>query len=177
MVVYPRWRGELHTHNQRLSTFPGLSPLARGTRASITQAGSLMRFIPAGAGNSALYTLTSACSSVYPRWRGELLSWGCSLPGQPGLSPLARGTQVSRPEGWVIFRFIPAGAGNSDSSRASMSLATVYPRWRGELASVSVTIDMRGGLSPLARGTLSNLIARGGEKRFIPAGAGNSDTR
>ncbi len=70
--VYPRWRGE-HFSN-RLNTgkpvglsplarehkFPrivvladfGLSPLARGTRALRRCGGCLLRFIPAGAGNT-----------------------------------------------------------------------------------------------------------------------------
>ena len=50
--VYPRWRGELHQRLKVAIRFLGLSPLARGTRKSMTDIVSHNRFIPAGAGNS-----------------------------------------------------------------------------------------------------------------------------
>ncbi len=70
---------------------------------------------------------------VYPRWRGELIYSKPSecIPG--GLSPLARGTRRLPPAQPWIFRFIPAGAGNSGSLTQRLSALTVYPRWRGEL--------------------------------------------
>ncbi|EIH64943.1 hypothetical protein EC930624_3367 [Escherichia coli 93.0624] len=37
----------------------------------------------------------------------------------------------------------------------------VYPRWRGEHASMPTPLRVRGGLSPLARGTRANLCAWG----------------
>ncbi len=111
---------------------------------------------------------------VYPRWRGELIYSKPSecIPG--GLSPLARGTRRLPPAQPWIFRFIPAGAGNSGSLTQRLSALTVYPRWRGELSMRSITVRPTSGLSPLARGTQlpdghSQTISR-----FIPAGAGNS---
>ncbi|ENC39132.1 hypothetical protein ECP02999175_3093 [Escherichia coli P0299917.5] len=50
----------------------------------------------------------------------------------------------------------------------------VYPRWRGEH---KIHIDKHRvciGLSPLARGTLVDKVARQVRLRFIPAGAGNT---
>ncbi len=110
---------------------------------------------------------------VYPRWRGELIYSKPSecIPG--GLSPLARGTRRLPPAQPWIFRFIPAGAGNSGSLTQRLSALTVYPRWRGELAyrlviappqlgyprwrgelsMRSITVRPTSGLSPLARGT------------------------
>ncbi|CAI3049289.1 hypothetical protein [Salmonella enterica subsp. enterica serovar Kentucky] len=49
----------------------GLSPLARGTHDVSAIAPGYVRFIPAGAGNTASVRRTSASDSVYPRWRGE----------------------------------------------------------------------------------------------------------
>ncbi len=51
----------------------------------------------------------------------------------------------------------------------------VHPRWRGEHAVGSVGDGEQRGSSPLARGTLniSNVAIEG--RRFIPAGAGNTD--
>ena len=51
--VYPRWRGEHRNQNVFKKNVVGLSPLARGTLAHVTETGILIRFIPAGAGNTA----------------------------------------------------------------------------------------------------------------------------
>ena len=50
--VYPRWRGEHTTAGQASVNLAGLSPLARGTHMSFGMVSDLMRFIPAGAGNT-----------------------------------------------------------------------------------------------------------------------------
>ncbi|EMW22253.1 hypothetical protein L341_1573 [Escherichia coli CE418] len=50
----------------------------------------------------------------------------------------------------------------------------VYPRWRGEHASMPTPLRVRGGLSPLARGTRGGNTRRSFGRRFIPAGAGNT---
>jgi len=57
-------------------------------------------------------------------------------------------------------RFIPAGAGNTRLGATSLSLNSVYPRWRGEHSGGICRKTKPRGLSPLAR--------------FIPAGAGNT---
>ncbi len=70
--------------------------------------------------------------------------------------------------------FIPADAGNTIYKRVIYATQPVYPRWRGEHFVVLDTTGSALGLSPLARGTLSNKIVIGRVKRFIPAGAGNT---
>ncbi len=50
----------------------------------------------------------------------------------------------------------------------------VYPRWRGELFCALAFCWLSRGLSPLARGTLVDKVARQVRLRFIPAGAGNT---
>ena len=128
---------------------------------------------------------------VYPRWRGELPGDNVYGHAPPGLSPLARGTLGGLPCSQLQQRFIPAGAGNSSWLAISFGVSPVYPRWRGELE-FPYKAD---GLSPLARGTRRRRRAgyarfavyprwRGElataqkfqtrSKRFIPAGAGNS---
>ncbi len=111
---------------------------------------------------------------VYPRWRGELIYSKPSecIPG--GLSPLARGTRRLPPAQPWIFRFIPAGAGNSPSASSPALDISVYPRWRGELWFTHATSERVDGLSPLARGTQGRRYPRSATPRFIPAGAGNS---
>ncbi len=173
-AVYPRWRGELSVHPDSRPCDPGLSPLARGTLLLRWRFSLAQRFIPAGAGNSSSFFDVRKISAVYPRWRGEL-----SFPMQnaaflAGLSPLARGTQWQAGNMKTTERFIPAGAGNSSSCSGTSVEVSVYPRWRGELSINPHQLDVCGGLSPLARGTLILVAGVTGGIRFIPAGAGNS---
>ncbi len=92
-AVHPRWRGE---HVFRLfaeADAYGSSPLARGTPASRRATALSCRFIPAGAGNTAIPA-------------------GWPVPA-PGSSPLARGTHHLGKRWPEPVRFIPAGAGNT----------------------------------------------------------------
>ena len=133
------------------------------------------RFIPAGAGNSNSYTDKSSKQTVYPRWRGELISLLEYMSCAHGLSPLARGTPRHAGRAAIPPRFIPAGAGNSFSSSSIAVVLTVYPRWRGELLIRSSYSAPLAGLSPLARGTQHGRPYEIPVARFIPAGAGNSN--
>ena len=72
MVVYPRWRGELTNDAPKPRLLHGLSPLARGTHRGIQFRCGIVRFIPAGAGNSPVRAGSNPAQTVYPRWRGEL---------------------------------------------------------------------------------------------------------
>ncbi|EHB43113.1 hypothetical protein SEENIN0B_03018 [Salmonella enterica subsp. enterica serovar Infantis str. SARB27] len=49
----------------------GLSPLARGTLCQVGHSPNKTRFIPAGAGNTAMSKPPHPDLPVYPRWRGE----------------------------------------------------------------------------------------------------------
>ena len=71
-------------------------------------------------------------------------------------------------------RFIPAGAGNTDTHSSDVTCEPVYPRWRGEHpVQLTQPIPM-SGLSPLARGTHPREVLQTLLGRFIPAGAGNT---
>ncbi len=153
-AVYPRWRGEhLASCNALLNSF-GLSPLARGTLAERHKRSHPERFIPAGAGNTRKRRYDELNSPVYPRWRGEHAPHQRRYLLLRGLSPLARGTRDGDYEFRLAERFIPAGAGNTPSTLAISSIASVYPRWRGE--------HFRSCYFYLYK------------QRFIPAGAGNT---
>ncbi|AHW87254.1 hypothetical protein J415_08595 [Klebsiella michiganensis HKOPL1] len=52
--------------------------------------------------------------SVYPRWRGEHSLKNSLVLSLRGLSPLARGTLAGDKYLFERFRFIPAGAGNTE---------------------------------------------------------------
>jgi len=111
--VYPRWRGEHFSPICNPILISGLSPLARGTLDRHFSNGWLVRFIPAGAGNTPSPPENSCGWAVYPRWRGEHFIADCLNRGISGLSPLARGTHGRAPAATGADRFIPAGAGNT----------------------------------------------------------------
>ncbi|STK67568.1 Domain of uncharacterised function (DUF2825) [Escherichia coli] len=113
---------------------------------------------------------------VYPRWRGELNIGNGFAAAASGLSPLARGALREEYLQHPQERFIPAGAGNTGRNIDSMFRTTVYPRWRGEHILLGVIPSSVIGLSPLARGTRYMETHHDVQKRFIPAGAGNTVT-
>ena len=112
--------------------------------------------------------------AVYPRVLGER---GAS-PKLPklcgGLSPCARGTLPPPLSQAVRLRFIPVCSGNAHIIYAKPPVHAVYPRvlgerltgFRGSLKSV--------GLSPCARGTLTNSRSIFSDNRFIPVCSGNA---
>ena len=175
MVVYSRWCGELISDIQHCGAKRGLSPLARGTHERGTPGRLIVRFIPAGAGNSQYHYIKECRIPVYPRWRGELGAVFTVHCANLGLSPLARGTHILIGIHELRPRFIPAGAGNSATRWQSSYPTTVYPRWRGELFFQLQHCCCIDGLSPLARGTQHGRPYEIPVARFIPAGAGNSN--
>ena len=153
---------------------PGLSPLARGTRWWRGQTEQSRRFIPAGAGNTLTYNTENHTLTVYPRWRGEHGHSPKQTQEVNGLSPLARGTPGFHLSKCWMWRFIPAGAGNTTPDIFATVVTPVYPRWRGEHRNQTQRANGVAGLSPLARGTPQAKHYILCVVRFIPAGAGNT---
>ena len=114
------------------------------------------RFIPAGAGNTKPNFSINSIAAVYPRWRGEHTRVPDRGQQIAGLSPLARGTPETSWLVVLLWRFIPAGAGNTLVLNRPALETPVYPRWRGEHGNITNKINVNLGLSPLARGTLVN---------------------
>ena len=154
--VHPRRRGEHAGREQVLPAGCGSSPQARGTP----------RVAPAWA----------APSSVHPRRRGEHTSGGSWLRRSLGSSPQARGTRQKCGRHRWRMRFIPAGAGNTCTRVSSVSPSMVHPRRRGEHFSARTSAACICGSSPQARGTPEELQRAILDRRFIPAGAGNTAT-
>ena len=172
--VHPRWRGEHRWWCSPGRRRYGSSPLARGTPRRARPDHRRNRFIPAGAGNTAVTVTSAAVGAVHPRWRGEhgRSTW-CRVR-TCGSSPLARGTPSKSKRDHCRFRFIPAGAGNTFSRIPAPVPASVHPRWRGEHLWHIKPSKTGVGSSPLARGTLPRHRAPWLRSRFIPAGAGNT---
>ncbi len=172
--VHPRGRGEHAIISSPPRSRPGSSPRARGTQAQGDHLVAGVRFIPAGAGNTAETADPRSPPAVHPRGRGEHAAAGPAGGWNTGSSPRARGTL-----GWGrspvrADRFIPAGAGNTRRRSTARSAPTVHPRGRGEHAPHPECGRARDGSSPRARGTRGFLLFVPRNRRFIPAGAGNT---
>ncbi len=113
-------------------------------------------------------------SPVHPRGRGEHGHRARLRPAADGSSPRARGTPHPCRPAARPGRFIPAGAGNTAGTRRSAGPAQVHPRGRGEHAFANMEDALMTGSSPRARGTQSRRRPRPDNRRFIPAGAGNT---
>ena len=157
LSVHPRWRGEHVYSLLKIQIERGSSPLARGTHGTDHPADLRHRFIPAGAGNTSTARWRACSATVHPRWRGE------------HVTPAAKKSRFT----W----FIPAGAGNTRLLTAGRWCTSVHPRWRGEHARSTWPTRRTTGSSPLARGTPGRGRERHPERRFIPAGAGNTAWR
>ena len=152
----------------------GSSPQARGTRSNRTSLMPYVRFIPAGAGNTRVIFGGCKNRAVHPRRRGEHISTRPQPHTPVGSSPQARGTHASAPTNVVIYRFIPAGAGNTEGHGHRVEEDPVHPRRRGEHIVTAAYQHSEIGSSPQARGTLTIATAPRICSRFIPAGAGNT---
>ena len=171
---HPRLRGEHDLQAGRYNALDGSSPLARGTRTPPAAGLRVGRIIPARAGNTPPPPAAPTAPPDHPRSRGEhggrrKLVW---LSG--GSSPLARGTLHARARDHVVFRIIPARAGNTCRRAAPRASRTDHPRSRGEHQSSLNPCTSSAGSSPLARGTRKVCDFENEYGRIIPARAGNT---
>ena len=153
----PRARGTAASFQNRSVHVPGSSPRARGTDDRDGFQQRQCRFIPACAGNGRARWRECAARTVHPRVRGER-PFDTSLPSlSRGSSPRARGTALTI---------------GQDSARRS-----VHPRVRGERSSTTAQSAGAYGSSPRARGTACTPACCPRRRRFIPACAGNGNSR
>ena len=135
----------------------GSSPRVRGTHVHRFAQGIDRRFIPAGAGNTAIDAGLRSVFAVHPRGCGEHFD--------------------RRPCGIDAVRFIPAGAGNTSALAVDDRSETVHPRGCGEHRLFLPTSRRGSGSSPRVRGTRCPELRSAQGHRFIPAGAGNTAAR
>ena len=113
ITVHPRDRGEHRATSGSSSRPGGSSPRSRGTLQVTGPHERKARFIPAIAGNTAAGGARFVQGPVHPRDRGE--HGQARRPGglADGSSPRSRGTLFAASAGLLLFRFIPAIAGNT----------------------------------------------------------------
>ncbi len=175
--VHPRMRGERWSFGQWIDQQVGSSPHARGTRLASERMERPARFIPACAGNASPSRADADWIAVHPRMRGERADRDGADLADHGSSPHARGTPRLDQVRGGRRRFIPACAGNAPTRNAPPMPRPVHPRMRGERSLAEQQDLVVDGSSPHARGTRARSPSSAGRIRFIPACAGNADSR
>ena len=163
-----RWRPEV----LRAVTI-GSSPRVRGTAPTEPRDPLLDRFIPARAGNGAVFNVVHLGPPVHPRACGERDAASPSTTTETGSSPRVRGTDIGPDDLGCNQRFIPARAGNGAFRGPSGDQVAVHPRACGERYSQFGALITHCGSSPRVRGTVVNVGLWGKCNRFIPARAEN----
>ena len=133
LTVHPHMRGELPEPVFDAFDFRGSSPHAWGTVRGNTPSAGGRRFIPTCVGNWAVATGSKEACSVHPHMRGELATVTTDAGYDPGSSPHAWGTGISRKHAKIIRRFIPTCVGNWERSFSVHVAVPVHPHMRGEL--------------------------------------------
>ena len=153
-AVHPRVCGEHNLIPTVGGSVSGSSPRVRGTRYPISTPCCLHRFIPACAGNTFAHEWEHMGEAVHPRVCGEHEPRNSGWLFCVGSSPRVRGTPHLGKRGVIIARFIPACAGNTNTTLPSPATQSVHPRVCGEHAQQLTTIAEHFGSSPRVRGTL-----------------------
>ncbi len=152
----------------------GSSLQAQGTHHLVIEFRYLIRFIPAGAGNTENTLIKSNLPAVHPCRRREHRPARLEQPIETGSSLQAQGTRINGRGEKNISRFIPAGAGNTTVVNAIDGLRAVHPcRRREHNEKLNKNNDISGS-SLQAQGTQKGRSQERHHKRFIPAGAGNT---
>ena len=172
--VHPRGCGEHAKDSADDPTMLGSSPRVRGTPQAQTAERARARFIPAGAGNTYGTISPRTARAVHPRGCGEHFFQIGERLTQVGSSPRVRGTPRRIAISDALSRFIPAGAGNTIRARRRPCVQSVHPRGCGEHSRPAKTSRSNSGSSPRVRGTPMANALTDLERRFIPAGAGNT---
>ncbi len=172
--AYPRVCGGISFSTPPSRIFIGLSPRVRGNPVYLLSQLDAARPIPACEGESKRPTLRPPFSWAYPRVCG-----GIRLPEgvtsySYGLSPRVRGNLPRGLFGCLKLRPIPACAGESFGTSASVFHTTAYPRVCGGIGGQSRHQGNDSGLSPRVRGKRIQMQSSIREERPIPACAGET---
>ncbi len=149
----------------------------RGTRQPGAVRPQEHRFSPAHAGNTWSLSVQPNEGTVQPRACGEHTTSADHMCGPAGSAPRMRGTRCGRRVDFRRRRFSPAHAGNTHFARSNTHFTAVQPRACGEHPSGAGSIRYDDGSAPRMRGTQLGERGALGDRRFIPAHAGNTTSK
>ena len=171
---HPRGCGGHSAAALRRGMSSGSSPRVRGTRDGAGRHHPCARIIPAGAGDTTSDAPLLSEASDHPRGCGGHAKSALHVGAKRGSSPRVRGTLYPQRSGQSRWRIIPAGAGDTIHSLQQRGSPTDHPRGCGGHAVEHVAGVANCGSSPRVRGTRDGSLRVGGERRIIPAGAGDT---
>ena len=155
----------------------GSSPLARGLPCSVVTNDDRVGIIPARAGFTNELRRHHWGRWDHPRSRGVYRHAYHSLTRTTGSSPLARGLLKTGLKTIWDSGIIPARAGFTPKMPRTAWSRRDHPRSRGVYAAFDPKFSWALGSSPLARGLLLRIHARGHRPGIIPARAGFTHSR
>ncbi len=152
----------------------GSSPRMRGKRRRAEQAGDAVRIIPAHAGQTPNRGNRNGWVSDHPRACGANEFGGLRRGREPGSSPRMRGKLDVARVRVEPRRIIPAHAGQTIVLPFLCWLFSDHPRACGANFLREQAQFLRGGSSPRMRGKHDDGSELFGDKRIIPAHAGQT---
>ena len=152
----------------------GSSPRMRGKPRLCTAAISVLRIIPAHAGQTCGGRRGPACSADHPRACGANIGVDVSDAFGCGSSPRMRGKRWSRRPRCHSPRIIPAHAGQTPVRPPAAIRPSDHPRACGANSAVDRADQMNNGSSPRMRGKQRHQTGNTGTVRIIPAHAGQT---
>ena len=170
--VYPRVCGGTGSPATDPRNQTGLSPRMRGNLVARGGGPVSTRSIPAYAGEPITHCTHIQSKRVYPRVCGGTIEPAIANEHRAGLSPRMRGNQLLTAKRRMIYRSIPAYAGEPRTGIRSPECEKVYPRVCGGTPDDSNWKDVFDGLSPRMRGNPSRPSRNWASKGSIPAYAG-----
>ena len=174
LAAHPRSRGENGCGSPDVPRCTGSSPLTRGKPVAASWLGKVAGLIPAHAGKTLAPTPEAPARPAHPRSRGENRRTSCWRLTTRGSSPLTRGKLRGRRVARCRARLIPAHAGKTKASFASVTSLPAHPRSRGENCRESWSRSSRKGSSPLTRGKRESNPPSPACVGLIPAHAGKT---
>ena len=150
--AYPRSHGGTGRSLTALLARYGLSPFARGNRLAIPARHAPVGPIPVRTGEPLPGPGPGLCRGAYPRSHGgtDYNLDGGTMTG--GLSPFARGNQLSRVLAVTSLGPIPVRTGEPCCCGRTPAHRRAYPRSHGGTGVMFGSGDTKRGLSPFARG-------------------------
>ena len=152
----------------------GSSPHVRGARSGGSSVSLLMGIIPACAGSTKGAFGIQGRHWDHPRMCGEHALNEMKIPREVGSSPHVRGARGSCVVPERVGGIIPACAGSTRKSRASLVVPRDHPRMCGEHRVGLECVFLEEGSSPHVRGALLHLRVDARDRGIIPACAGST---